>query len=326
MSILNFGSKDKDDIFSLLISYFDLSKEDIIKHSRKNDSFGERRDIIIYFLREYGEMSFPAIGVLLDRDHSTIIYSYKKVKSKIKFDEKFQTKFETLIEKVKLLKKRKIHEKQALFSKISTSKSFFPYLKKSKTNFKFKEISNRNMKILQLYREGLTLEKIGSTIKLTRERVRQIINCTIKQIAINESVSKGTQFNYVVALNEEKNKRKSVINKDKPIKIIKQKTWSRYHLACESCKTIIIPHFRNGLCENCGGRSISGEVRENMINEHKNKCDYCGISRDEAHINYGRDFYLSRLNKSVLCKKCHMIKTGKKLGDLRKKKWRTFYK
>lgn len=87
-----------------------------------------------------------------------------------------------------------------------------------------------------------------------------------------------------------------------------------------------MPHFKEGLCEDCGGSSIGGELREKIITEHNDECDHCGISRDEAKIKYGRDFYLSRTDKSVLCKRCHLNTTGKKLGDSRKYKWRMFYK
>jgi len=51
----------------------------------------------------------------------------------------------------------------------------------------------------------------------------------------------------------------------------------------------------------------------------------CNITRDESFKKYGRDFYLSRRTKSVLCKKCFLKKTGKILGDNNKNKWKKFY-
>ena len=282
------------------------------------------RGIIIYILRKYGELSFPIIARLLgNRDHTTIIHAYKKINGEIIHNNNFDIDFRKLISTARNLKENREQMKKFLVSNILLT------IEKRKIDSRTSglvKISDRNIKALELYREGLTLESIGNIIKVTRERVRQIICNTIKQIAINESISKGTEFNYEIALTEEKNRRKTITKKDKPIKVRKEKTWSRHYFACESCGTITIPHFRNGLCENCGGRSISGELRENMIQEHENKCDHCGISRDQARINYGRDFYLSRQEKSVLCIKCHQTTTGKRLGDFKKNKWRMFYK
>lgn len=318
----NIGS-DGEYIISTFAEHFGIQKDFLIGSSRKEDVV-RIRGIIIYILRKYGELSFPVIARLLgNRDHTTIIHSFKKKSAEMTSSNGFDIDFKKLIATARDLKENREQMKKLLVSGI--------LLFNEKRNLHLKipkpiEIPDRNMKALELYREGLTLEKVGNIIKVTRERVRQIIRNTIKQIAINESISKGVEFNYEIALAEEKNRRKTITKKDKPIKVRKEKTWSRHYLACESCGTIAIPHFRNGLCENCGGRSISGEVRENMILGHENKCDHCGISRDEARINYGRDFYLSRQEKSVLCIKCHQTTTGKRLGDFKKNKWRMFYK
>jgi DNA-binding CsgD family transcriptional regulator len=174
------------------------------------------------------------------------------------------------------------------------------------------KISSRNLGIFNLFRKGLTLEQIGKENNITRERVRQVIKSTLDKIGLDHK--------------EEKLKIYLKRNGAKPKKIIKEKTWSQKYLACKSCGTTTVPHFKEGLCEDCGGSSISGELREKIITGHNNKCDHCDISRDEAKIEYGRDFYLSRIDKSVLCKRCHLNTTGKKLGDSRKYKWKMFYK
>ena len=269
-------------------------------------------------------MPFSAIGRLLGgRNHTTAIYSYGKIKGYFEKNKTLETDLIKLINKAKDLREYKNNIENVILDFNTPN----PY--KAERVLKFKEIPERETKILELYREGITLENIGKTIGVTRERIRQIIKKTLKQISINESISSsGVIVDADVLFKKEKQKRE---NLKLPIKLIKQKihkekSWSRRHTACKSCSTISTPHFINGLCENCGNKTISGGMRENIITEHKNKCDYCGISREEARVKYGRDFYLSRKNKSVFCKKCHLFTTGKKLGNLRKNKWKMFYK
>lgn len=191
-----------------------------------------------------------------------------------------------------------------------------------------REISERDKKILEIYREGTTLMVIADSFSLTYQRVRQIVEKTIKQIAINEAIQSGVSVDFAEMAKHEKEKRdlaKRFGRKERTGKKFRYE-WSRNYASCKTCNTTSIPHFINGLCESCGSKSINGEAREKMIAEHENECDLCGISRNDSRIKYERDFYLSRTEKSVLCMKCHRLKTGKKLGDIKRNKWRMFYK
>lgn len=180
-------------------------------------------------------------------------------------------------------------------------------------NFHFetsKFLNQRNLNIFNSFRKGLTLEQIGVENNMTRERARQIILLTLDKMNLDYE-----------------EERRNIINKRKesrPQKIIKEKWWSRDYKECVSCNTTDYKHIRSGLCEKCAGHFI-GENRDNIISEHNNKCDICGISRDEAKLLYGRDFYISK-NMNVFCKGCHLSETGKKLSYHKINKWKKFYK
>jgi len=273
-------------------------------------------------------MSFPAIGHLLDKDHTTIMFAYKKVKNNISSNVEFESTFGDFIREAAVLKERRVaFAEQSTVREINDKKELRFKILKARTR-STREIPERDKKILELYRKGLTLRVIADSFSLTHERVRQIVEKTIKQIAINEAILSGASVDFADLTKREKERRELVKRsgrKAKPEKKFRHE-WSRDYQSCKTCGTTTTPHFSNGLCEDCGGKTISGEAREKIIIEHENECDLCGISRDESRLKYGRDFYLSMADKSVLCVKCHRVKTGKKLGDIKRNKWRMFYK
>ena len=78
-----------DKIFSTVYKKYGVSKEDIIG-PKKNKEIANARHIMCYLIREVTEMSFPNIGKMMgNRDHSTIISSYDKVKKQIYVDPLF---------------------------------------------------------------------------------------------------------------------------------------------------------------------------------------------------------------------------------------------
>jgi hypothetical protein len=194
-----------------------------------------------------------------------------------------------------------------------------------KFRLQYKEISPRDLKILELYREGLTLENIAKTMSVTRERIRQIAERTIKQTAINDSISKEIVIDPEILFEEEKKMRILAQNRrdELPPKPVKEKRWSKYYLACRSCGTAAIPHVRNGLCEQCAG-GFRNSRRKQIIDQHENKCDSCGTTRREAITSYGRDLYITK-DRRVLCRKCFLKTTGKNLGSYKNYAWSRFY-
>lgn len=173
------------------------------------------------------------------------------------------------------------------------------------------KITPRNLGIFNLFRKGLTLEQIGKENDITRERVRQVIKSTLDKIGLDYE--------------EEKLKIYLERNAVKSKKIIKEKKWgARKYNFCTVCNTTEFPHSRNGKCERCNG-AFSGEIREKIILSHDNKCDNCNITRSEAIEKYKYDIFITK-EQEVFCRICFLWKTGKKLGDSRKNKWRMFYK
>ena len=304
----------EDDIVEVLARQLGFKKEDIARHTRKQEVVNAR-DIIIYLLREYGDMSYPGIGRLLDRDHTTVIHAYTKLKDRYTQNPELEKILYALVENVKAVKERKIRVETDLIPNILASME--PARERVRT-ITFKIIPERNIKILNLYREGLTLQNISNVVGVTRERVRQVVVNTIKQNAINESITKGIVMDSEILAEEEAKKRKAVQEAKRPIKpkIKKEKRWSRYYLACRSCKTTVVPHVKKGYCENCIG-SYRGDRRDEVINRHGGKCDVCQIERGEAVRKYGRDFYITK-DQKVLCRRHFLEMSGRILGKSRR--------
>ena len=315
---------EEDDIIATFAKHFGLEKEIILSKTRKREIV-EVRDLIAYFLREYADMSFPAIGKLLGgRDHTTIIYSYNKIDKSLDVKNNFESKFFELILKAKSIKERKVYIENTIIPEAIASIRAQIFLTKSK--LQHKDISSRDIKILELYREGITIENIAKINKISRQRVDQIVRKTIEQIAINESLSKEIIIDADIILQEERKKRRNLIHKkieNPKSKINKEKRWTRYFIACVSCGTTTIPHVKRGLCENCSGR-FRGDRRERIISLHDNKCNLCGISRHEAITNYKHDLYIMK-DKKVFCQMCFLKNTGKKLGSYKNYTCSRFY-
>ncbi len=310
-----FDSEDED-IVEYLSSRLGYKKWQIEAHTRTADIVWAR-DIIIYLLREYGDLSYPAIGRLIDRDHTTVIHAYTKLKKKFDEDPHQESELLDLISKVKSIRDRKVLIETDVIPSILASVEAEKKVKRTA----FKEIPPRNLKILELYREGLTLESIAEVFKLTRERVRQVAFSTIRQQAINESISRGIIVDSEIVVEEEAKKRRAVQEARKPKKPTKGEKeirWSRFYLACRSCGTTAIPHVKNGYCEKCLGM-VRGKRRDEIIEQHQNKCDTCGVLRGEAIRQYGRDFYITK-TQQVLCKKDFLESTARKLVESRWKK------
>lgn len=310
-----------EDIIESFAGYLGVSKEAIVRKSRKKEMV-ELRDIVVYFLREYARMSFPAIGNLLYRDHTTIMHSYEKTRARIQPDDDLKTRFPGLVNKALLIKERKEYVKQTVIPTVLAGIRMKSDAKTSKRLLR--PILPRNQKILDLYREGLTLQDIATPMRLSRERVRQIVEKTIEQIAIRESISLGVEMDVDVLKAEARRKRAEAslpVTAEKSNGEIERR-WSRYYVACKSCGTTTFPHLRKGLCEQCLG-GFRAERREEIIRRH-NTCELCTRSRAEAVALYGRDFYITK-DKKVFCRGCFLKYTGKKLSSYRRHVWSRLY-
>lgn len=313
-----------DDIINTLAKYFGYEKDDVTARSRKQELV-RVRDLITYLLRKHGDMSYPAIGRILGgRDHTTVIHSCNKIREEVESRPELEKQFTELIGKVREIKERKLRIKKELMPEILTSSHAESTIYRK--NPVFKEIPDRDMKVLELWREGLTLANIGTVVGVSRERVRQVVSSTVKQLGTNESISKGIIMDSKVLIEEETKKRHRAQEekKGKGTKtVVKKERWSRYYVSCKSCGTTSIPQIRKGLCEQCLGQ-FRGDRRENIIDQHNNKCDVCGRNRYEATALFRRDFYITK-DRKVLCRKCFTQHSGKILGGYKNFDWSRFY-
>ncbi|MBO5203304.1 MAG: chromosomal replication initiator protein DnaA [Clostridia bacterium] len=71
-----------DKIFSAVYNKYNVPKEDI-KGKKRVKNIIWARQVAIYLIREITELSFPNIGEIVDKDHSTVMYSYDQISKKI---------------------------------------------------------------------------------------------------------------------------------------------------------------------------------------------------------------------------------------------------
>ncbi len=316
------GLEGDSDIIEALAKGLGFTKTLIESHTRRQDVV-KARDLIAYILREYGDLSYPAIGRLLGgRDHTTIIHAYRKTRRKIEQSPKLKTELVDLIQEAELIKERKLHVEEQLIPEILSAVKADHEQDERKPIFR--EIPERNVRVLELWRGGLTLQNIANIFSLSRERVRQLVLATIRQGAMNESISKGIVMDSGVLVEEEFRERKKLKKQKEDIDTnipAKEERWSRYYVACRQCGTTSMPHVTHGLCERCAGQYRGGR-REDIIAHHSNKCDVCEISRGDAIRKHDRDFYITK-SQQVLCRGCFLKITGKKLGhSIRRKRRR----
>ena len=87
--VLNFKENQKiytaETIISEVASYFNVSDKDILGSCRMKN-ISNARQVAIYLIRELTKDSFPSIGSIFDKKHSTIIYSYESMQQQLKVD------------------------------------------------------------------------------------------------------------------------------------------------------------------------------------------------------------------------------------------------
>ena len=74
-----------DKIFAAVYKKYNISKEDI-KGKKRVKNVIWARQVAIYLIRDITELSFPNIGEIVDKDHSTVMYSYNTIAKRITSD------------------------------------------------------------------------------------------------------------------------------------------------------------------------------------------------------------------------------------------------
>lgn len=73
---------DFDAIMKVVESYFKITRAELLSEKRsKNISYP--RQIAMYLIRRYTDMSYPEIGDSFNKDHTTVMYADKNIQSKI---------------------------------------------------------------------------------------------------------------------------------------------------------------------------------------------------------------------------------------------------
>lgn len=348
--------------------FYNVKIKDITSTRRKKD-FVKARQIVVYLAREKLKKSFPAIARRLgNRDHTTAIYSYHKIKGKVEKDENFKNEVERILSESYIIEEKKDNAAEV---KIPTQEIKFEppkFIIKSPEDISPQglspEHSIRQNDILKKYKGGQTLEEIGKEYNLTRERIRQIVEKGLIQ-SIREIIREGIAIDLREFLKEEKHKHlEAVINKHGVLKQEsplpkQQKRWSKYYDRCRKCGTSVIHHHSHGYCRRCypkteifkelqeSSRLRNIEKRKKYVKEYSKrysrrpevirkrqmqwdlkyfggnrekalirdgeKCQFCGLPREESYTKYSKDLIVTHINNLrdnslenllTLCKDC----------------------
>ena len=89
-----------DKIFTAVYKKYGIKKEEILGERRTKD-IAQARHIAIYLIRNITDMSFPGIGKILNRNHTTVISSIDTVEKKMMASTSFSLEIDELIKAVK---------------------------------------------------------------------------------------------------------------------------------------------------------------------------------------------------------------------------------
>ncbi len=85
-----------EEIIKIIAGFYNMPVEQIYEKTRKKEIVYVRQ-IVMYILREYFNISYPAIGKEIGgRDHTTVIHSYERVKGNLKEDPNLTQEIEQL--------------------------------------------------------------------------------------------------------------------------------------------------------------------------------------------------------------------------------------
>jgi len=87
-------------VIKVVADFYDIPEADLIKKSRKKDVV-KPRQVAMFLLREELKTSYPAIGEKFgNRDHTTVIHAYEKIKSEASQDQKLAQEIGMIREKI----------------------------------------------------------------------------------------------------------------------------------------------------------------------------------------------------------------------------------
>ena len=101
--IINYSEKEKsytfDGIVDEVASYYNISLKEL-KGTGRSAKIAEARQVAIYLCRDLTKQSFPDIGKFFDKKHTTIMYSYDKIKDELKTNTSLSHTVSTITNKI----------------------------------------------------------------------------------------------------------------------------------------------------------------------------------------------------------------------------------
>ncbi|MDX2271736.1 MAG: chromosomal replication initiator protein DnaA [Cyanobacteriota bacterium] len=91
-----------DTVLNVICEEFHVSREDLLSNTRKRE-ISQARQIGMYLMRHYTELSLPKIGEALGgKDHTTVLYSIEKVTQMSKENLQFTRQLQQLAERLRI--------------------------------------------------------------------------------------------------------------------------------------------------------------------------------------------------------------------------------
>lgn len=84
-----------EDIVAVVAQHYNVKLEEIKGHSRVN-KISFCRQVIIFFLRRYTQMSLKEVGRMLNKDHTTAVYAVRRISDLMETDEIFRREVQGL--------------------------------------------------------------------------------------------------------------------------------------------------------------------------------------------------------------------------------------
>ena len=78
----NIRRVDKDMVIRAVESYFKVSRDELLSDKRSKN-ISHPRQVAMYLIRRYTDMSYPEIGESFNKDHTTVMYADKNIQAKM---------------------------------------------------------------------------------------------------------------------------------------------------------------------------------------------------------------------------------------------------
>lgn len=207
-----------EDIIKVTSKAYGITPEEITGKKRDAITAGARQ-MVAYLTRELLHKSFPYIGEKLgNRDHTTVLHAYKKVRNDLATSQESRGKLELILRSLEGYKKESSKKPKDVWTRMKNGIEKEALAEYSNLNI---EITEREKKILKCYRDGDTLEKIARVLGLTRERIRQIVQRSLmKELIVrarnNEPINIANYFRTEKDAHEKTKRLRIKISSDLP--------------------------------------------------------------------------------------------------------------